>query len=622
MSGYASSGWVDPADDEAARRLPVGRRDQLLWSERQYLTNTPLRVSISRQAAYFTTQLSIDDVNADDRDRWERLLTRVVRLRQTALMMAVDQGVYGDGFCTVYRPFVRFLVCNYSGCGARHRLSGIYRSRAADFRFRFDYPPVWEATCPACGRRGPMKVWDQEGDLERGIRLVRLPARQFDVVHCPQSDARAYYYKIPETHKQHFRKARPELLHLEHVTMEYLEAAAARVYFEFAPGAVYHMKGAAPAGLQSAGGIPKPVLLHKEVYRHAINRKHNEVLDTDFAVPRRAVSPAPRPPVPSAGGPLGDVLGETNGADFVNRVRREFARHRVDPTHIMFMPSPLSYQLLGGEASQYAPVDRMRLAEDDIHAGNQTPVELYRGTMQWQATSTALRLHASEHLVMTDEMDGLVQWAGGQLAAALRWPEPEITFRPPAQADDPALVGMLAQLNTAGKVSDTDLLRTFNLNRKQQRRMMADETRFDMRQQAELEEENESLARMYELRRNPPPAGAAAQPGAAGPAAPGGQPPGDAAGGAPGLAGQMPVDSYLSQRGTALPTNQDELSADAAALAEQLNMVPPTLRRGQLNKLEQASPVLKRLTMAQMQEMRDQVRQDGGNQAVAAMGGG
>lgn len=617
-----AAGFPEPLDTEASRRLPADPRLLQRWGERVWARCPPHRVGLKRVIAFFLTEYEFDGISSDEQAKWVNLLDTVLKARRKTGLVCEDRFAVGNGYLTIYVPFRRMLVCPNPNCRFWSAVAPLYDSPAANLLLRMgrDDPHV-EATCPQCKRRGEWAVQDQDGDVETGVRLIRRNPHFMYPVYNEEADAFAYYYRIPDHTKAHFRTSRPELVHLDRTPWPILQAVARKTLFLFDDDAVFHAKEDTLATQPTGGlGLPRAVWNFGQLFNYFVAERQNEALGLDFLMPRRGFAPGPAAALPGGGGPLPDPLGANDGGDFRRHVLAANAAWRRDPTHVAVFPFPLTYQVFGAEDKQFAPVERLEYTAKAIHDSNQVPIELYNNSLQWQAAPMALRLHRTEHQPLVDDLDDLVAWLVRRLAKILSWEAPKARHKQTNLADSPELLGLVAQLNQAGKMPDQVLMSALGQNWQQMARARVEEVRFDRKQQLELQEEDQQLAALVAATQPPAPGQA--------PAGPGGQPAPAGGGGQAGPGGPAmpvsgsPVQQYLAQKGSTPPGSMEELQADAEALAAQLNALAEPVRKGELTQLNKANPTLKDAVLAAMDRQRQQVRQQAGNQAVAQMGAG
>jgi hypothetical protein len=137
------------------------------------------------------------------------------------------------------------------------------------------------------------------------------------------------------------------------------------------------------------------------------------------------------------------------------------------------------------------------------------------------------------------------------------------------------------------------------------------------RQQEEMEQSGfaaEISKGMNPAMQGQPPAGGGAPPAGGGGAPPpqgGGNPVGPDAQSAMG-AGGTPVDNYIQTMGPNVPVTPNDLQAAASSLAQELLGLPEAVKDSQLRKLKQFNPTLHSIVRAKLDEIRGQMRLQGG----------
>ena len=610
----------DPFSDVASMYVPTDYKSLLRWAEKIWFSNGAYRSAMRRVVAYFLTDIQISNVSPDEAEKWRNYLLKTLRVVSFLQEIMEDRLAYGSAFFSFYRPFVRILICQTPKCNARFRLSEVYENPVFNFEFSI---PDFIATCPNCKKRGSWIIDDREDNTEKKLRLIKWSVHQVETIHCPISGKSRYYYRIPESYRYFFKQKKPQLLHLENVPHEMLKAMAKNQVYLFEDDEIYHMREKTLSGIDHNGvGIPRALSVYKDIFDMQVLRKQHESIYLDFVVPWRVISPAPQA-VPVGGNEAGP-LSVIDGADFFAQIREMIARRRLDPNDIAIAPAPVQYQVFGADANQIAPVNLLEYTRDNLLNNAGVVAELYRGSLQLQAAPVALRLFESEWRPFVEDADAALAWIVRKAADILTWQPAQAQFKRVTVADNLEKLALVAQLTAQGIISPGQLLEDLGgYNWYQQQRRLAEEARYQAKMQSKLQQEaeQEGLATQLSMVQAPPPEQQAAAGGAPPPM---GMPPDGGGGGgmppAPGGAqGGSPVAAYLASVGTNVPQSLDQLSADAEMLASQINQLPETLRRSEIRQLRQANEPLANLTLMKMQQQRAQVRQEAGNQAVAAM---
>ena len=167
----------------------------------------------------------------------------------------------------------------------------------------------------------------------------------------------------------------------------FLEAARLDRHFKFNNNHIHHMREPFVAGLWLGGwGLPSILSSFKNFFRLQILRRYNEALMMDYIIPLRIISPA------QGSYQEGNSIYNNMMREWRNQMQDAVVRHRQDGTDWNFFPFPVTYQAVGGEGRQLAPVDLIENEEDRLLNGRGIPPELYRSTMSLQAAPIALRV--------------------------------------------------------------------------------------------------------------------------------------------------------------------------------------------------------------------------------------
>lgn len=632
--GKAISGdlghFTSPFLDLASLAMPEQNKNALEWCEYIWNQNETYNQAQNRKISYFLTDIEVsaadyrEQLGNDERRKMETFLTDTLGIMEFCQRAATDRECYGNAFISMMVPFKRFLVCPQ--CHTQFPLKVVYEGRE-DFNFQWQLPH-FTATCPAAcstgsGFRGNWLVNDMPEDLETSLKLKLWSPHEIEILHDLYSDDTAYIWRIPEDYKKQVRTG--HLYHLERASLQVIKAIQSNNLFLFNPGVLHHMRVPVVSGRRSRGWGFSPILTNfRQIWYVQVLRRYNEAIGLDYIIPFRLITPELRGSTSSVGqGATSDPLKTLNMGNFSQSVMQMVKRRRRDPAGWNFLPFPVKYQALGGDAQQLAPHELLDQAYDIMLNGAGTFSELYRGTMQLQAAPVSLRLYEAANQHIVHDMNNLVQWAADQAAQVLSWETVTAKLRRVTHADDFNKQMAQLQLMMGQAISQTTGLRAIGLTWDDEQRQIAEEARRQAELQAEIQEEMEQAAIGEQLAKGQGDPMMAAAGGAAG-----GMPPGGAAGGDPAAGGAAPADPAQQAmqpvtgmiQSSGVPQSMDDMMAQAESLATQLLALPESQKDSELRLLKQKNEVLHSLTKAKMDEMRNRAQTAGGAMLLGQQG--
>lgn len=583
-----------------------------------YDSQETYRQAMERKFAYFITDVEIssadprNQLGEDERKKWITFLRDTLGVTALLKEAGNSREAYGNCFASVVIPFKRFLVC--PRCHTHYLLREVYERPDFDFRWQL---PDFIATCPNCktgsGYRGPWLVNDMPEDLESKLHVKLWAPKEIEILHDLYTDDCAYIWRVPEDYKKQLKAG--HLFHLERVSLQVLKAVQNNNLFRFNPGVIHHMKVPVLSGRRARGWGFSPILTNfRQIWYVQVLRRYNEAIGLDYIIPFRVITPEVRSGAGSLqGGALADPLQSLNMADFGSEVMRMLRRRRRDPAGWNFLPFPVKYQALGGDAKALAPAELLDQAYDVMLNGAGTFAELYRGTLQMQTAPAALRLYEAVNAPIVHDFNRFLQWLVDECAQILSWEKISAKLRRVTHADDFNKQMAQLQLMMGQAISQTSGLRAIGMNWDDEQRQIAEEARRQSEMQAEIQEEMDQAAFGEQIAKG-------MAPGAGGGMAAGGAL-GGTAGGDPAAGGQIdpatgqpapagPVTGMIA--GSGMPQSMDDLLNTAAALAEQLLGLPESQKDSELRLLKQRNEVLHSLVRSHMEQKRNRARTAGG----------
>lgn len=604
----SGSGFGDPFNDIATTQMPTTMQSALWWSEYIWTINGTYRMAMERIVSYFITDLEIGgDASDDEKEKYEDYLNKKLNVLSFLSILMKDRLCYGNGFASVLVPFRRYLQCPKTG--------DMYPLKVVYHNFNFDFSPDFEfiATCPKTGWRGPWQVIDKPREESDQLVLKRWSPHEIEILHDPYTDEVSYLWRIPEHYKRMVKEG--NLFHLERVSRQVLEAIKHNKLFRFNPDTIFHMKEPTLAGIRNMGwGLPRSLINYRQIWYIQVLRRYNEAIALDYVIPFRLITPAPGPGSAAGGVMTQDPMSIYSAGDYRSQIKNMINRRRRDPAAWQVLPFPVNYQMLGADAKQLAPTELITQGYDTLLNETGTPVEFYQGNLSLQAAPVALRLFESTHRQLVTDANNFLQWLVDNISRIMSWELLDCSLKRVTIADDMQKQMSALQLMMGQQLSGTSGLKAIGYDWETEQKLIADEARKQQEMQARMQEEMQQAGFAAEIAKGMNPAtqqqGGAPQGGGA-PSQGGGNPPGPDAQSAMG-AGGTPVSDYIQTMGPNTPVTPNDLQAAAAQLAQELLGLPEGVKDSELRKLKQFNPTLHSIVRAKLDEMRQQMRLQGG----------
>lgn len=598
----SGSGFGDPFNDIATTQMPTTMQSALWWSEYIWTINGTYRMAMERIVSYFITDLEIGgDASDDEKKKYEDYLNKKLNVLSFLSILMKDRLCYGNGFASVLVPFRRYLQCPKTG--------DMYPLKVVYNNFNFDFSPDFEfiATCPKTGWRGPWQVIDKPREESDQLVLKRWSPHEIEILHDPYTDEVSYLWRIPEHYKRMVKEG--NLFHLERVSRQVLEAIKHNKLFRFNPDTIFHMKEPTLAGIRNMGwGLPRSLINYRQIWYIQVLRRYNEAIALDYVIPFRLITPAPGPGSAAGGVMTQDPMSIYSAGDYRSQIKNMINRRRRDPAAWQVLPFPVNYQMLGADAKQLAPTELITQGYDTLLNETGTPVEFYQGNLSLQAAPVALRLFESTHRQLVTDANNFLQWLVDNISRIMSWELLDCSLKRVTIADDMQKQMSALQLMMGQQLSGTSGLKAIGYDWETEQKLIADEARKQQEMQARMQEEMQQAGFAAEIAKGMNPT---TQQQGGDPSQGGGNPPGPDAQSAMG-AGGTPVSNYIQTMGPNTPVTPNDLQAAASQLAQELLGLPESVKDSELRKLKQFNPTLHSIVRAKLDEMRQQMRLQGG----------
>lgn len=550
-----SSSPGSPLFDFLTAFAPRKLKDLFRLCEYLYFNSSQIYAALQKFAIYPVTQIEYSTTNESLKTRYKKLHDKQLKTKRHLIRAAIDKFVYGNGFYSVYAPFIRFLKCR--ACGHLANIGTLeYKFKLKKLEFRY--------TCPGCSAdttSNEKEIIDRPVIRPEKIAVIRWDPKLMDIDYNPVTGHSIYYYTVPKEMKERINKGNKHLINT--LPLEFLKTIRDDKTFEFAEGKIFHLKMDAPAGIEAQWGFPPLASTIKLFFYAAVLRKANEAIGLDYVVPFRIISP-------KQGNPNGDPVISISLERWVTEMKTQIKRWRRDPLHMMWSPVPAEITTMGGQARALMVNQEIQMAEDNIIAALGIPKEFLYGGLSFTGSAITLRILENQLLPHTSELIDMLQWITDNVGRLLGWPTVEVDLAPFKFIDDVQQKTLLLQLNQTSQtgpfVSNTTIAETFDIDLNEERDKRKQEALDEVRFQQELQVETAKLQNT--------------------------------------LAQRVQAQAAMGQN--SLQYDQQAVIAQADGIVQQMMGLDPGSRRSQLHALEVEDKVMYAVVVDRMKDMQTQ----------------
>ena len=580
-SGITQSGagkFPNPFFDIASEYVPEEITEIFEWCEFLYMTMTGYKAAVSRLVSYFLTEVVLEGSSDSERQEYNELLNKDMRILTQLGEIGENFQVYGNVFITVSFPFTRWFTC--PNC----------RTAIVDEKIDYKYEVknhTFNGVCPKCNQDVVYQPHDEKILDRKKVKLKPWNPKEIKQRCHPYTDHTEYYWEIPSDIVKHVEDN--EHFYIADLPLSVLEAISdgrsngKKPTFLFNEDAIFHMKEPSLAGVQIKGwGIPPMLPNFKLAYYIQILRRYDEAIAMDFIMPFRILYPET-----GGNGRMNDAIVNMNLGDMKAQMANMIAQRRKDPTTIHAMPSPIGYQMVGGEGKALAPKETLELASNDLLNSIGIPVELYKGTLTLQSAPVALRLFEQTQSHMVDGFNELLEWSTKKITRYFHWGDMTAGLRSVTLADDLERKALALQGAAGMDISKGTAYRPLGFNYLEEQKAILEEQeairKLQEQNQAEMESQQAALQGAMEQQQGE----------------------------------EAPQQAGGDQAGAEGSRNPTELQAEAEAKAQELLFnVPEGMRRGQIADIRASNPMLADLVVQEMARIRGDMRSEGGAQMM------
>jgi len=541
------AGHANPMFDYLTGFVPRKLKDLFRWAEYLVHASAHLYAVIKKFGEYPITRFVYDTSAESERKRYKDLFEKHLRLKGFLTEVSFDKYTYGNCFISMYEPFRRELECKY--CPVK---TGI---RFIDYKYNAD-KALFTFTCPSCKRESSVSPTDTKLNDPSKLHLIRWDPKLMDISHNPITNESVFYYTIPDWMKVAIKRGDRNLVNT--MPADILQCIAKNRTFEFAPGQIYHLKVPGLAGIESHWGYPPITAAIKLFLFVATLRKANEAIALEHIAPMRVF-------YPQASSPAGDPISTINLAEWRSQLEANYRRFRRDPLHIMFSPTPIGLQDIGGQGRALLTLGEVEAAEKNIILSMGVPMEFLSGGLGQTRGEITLRMIENQLQTHIEDLNGVIQWIADKCAKFLSYTPIETRLADFKMIDDVDNKQLLLQLFQAGELPASDVFEALGKDPVQVRKQLKEEqiakARFQQDVQTEVQKVQSSLSAQSQAQ-------------------------------------------AAMQQGQGMNYDQQAVYAAAQQQAEQLANLPDGERRSQLHSLQTEDWVLYSCVIQLLEQMR------------------
>lgn len=444
--------------------LPMNRRDLLLLAEYFYLTNSILRGTVNKLAAYPLTDLQFDAIKDDKiRQKWDDILTKKVKVKELMKTAGINCFLFGENYTIPYRPFVRKYKC--SSCGA-------IATSIAKFKF-----PKWEiekgkkeveeerkhslmAECYHCKRKSVIVIADSEKSgqgVNSDISFINIHPMFFQLKHNIYTGLSVFYMEIDPYVKVNIKAFDPDIF--DTTQLEIIKATFDNKKIKVNAKNVYHLKnvGVSSSILPGHGESPA-VSTFKDLFFSQMLKHLQEIIAKDRGINYRGVSP------------VDQTSAIQNLSELKDHIEVEIKEWRKDPNHVAWFPVPINFGSFSGEAKNLFLSNEIMASNNNAIVGLEVPQNFVYGNVgTYSGGSVDLRMLENRFISYVTQMNEMLQnFIIPKCAAFYKMQkgagEDKVRFQKFKMADDVQQKELIVRLNAAGKISNDKTLQVVDTN--------------------------------------------------------------------------------------------------------------------------------------------------------------
>lgn len=451
-----------------------------------HLTHGIIHAINTKASEYPVTELLMSHKDAGVRNRWEELMHGVLNYRVHQYEMNLDFFIYGNAFLSPSFPFTKYLVCKL--CRHEHVATKVRAN------WRYNNHGFW-LSCTRCGQTDWAEAVDRYFQRIGDINLLRWNPEFISIFYNEATGRTDYTLDFSADFRNQITMGRKDLVAT--TPQSILDAVKLQRTIVLDSNAVFHMRRPGPSQMMAKWGVPLMMPILKDAYYMQIMKKSQEAVLLQHLIPQIFLFPQPA----TAGA---DPFTTTNLVDWRDHIRRELARQRMDPSYYGILPFPLGHQAIGENGKSLMLMPEIQSMAEHICIGMGFPVDLVFGNGTYAGSSVNMRMLENMFLGNITGHMRLVHWVIKHIATFMDWPRVDARFKAFRMADDLQRMQLLMAAEQTGKVSQTTFLSQMDLKPEDEAELRlgeltinAEVRRQEAKLQAEIQGEQQTILAKY-----------------------------------------------------------------------------------------------------------------------------
>ena len=452
--------YPNPFFDYLSRLMPRNIKDMFTWLEYLFANSGQVYPVIKKFAEYAITEISYNSPSPKISANATKIFNEQLNLKSTIINISNDFHLYGNSFFSIYRPFIRHLLC--TKCNKKHNVEKVaYKWDPNKFTYTIK--------CTSCGHKGVAKVKNTKlRDIKR-IRVIRWDPKQMDIEYNPVTGESQYYYNFPNHIKREIKKAKPSSFILDRMPWEYIQAMKTKKLFRFNNDKIYHLKNPSPAGVSQEWGFPGLLCALKPYFYTAVLKKANEATAFERLKPWRVL-------YPEGNNPLANPATMINMSKWKSELQNAVKTWRRDPDAIKISPVPVGVQQIGGDGRALLLNNEIKMEEENTITSMGVPLEFVRGGLSHAGGSVTLRMLENSLFTYSSQLNKGLQWITDEVNGYMSYEKVETEMVPFKLVDDVQQKQLIYQMWAEGKISDTAASEYFDIDFAKEREKIESDT--------------------------------------------------------------------------------------------------------------------------------------------------
>lgn len=452
--------YPSPFFDLSDTWMPTSLKSLFQFCTYYYTTHPIVPAVVNKLASYAVSTLIFSTPDDKLKKKWENVLITNMNLPFELVQAAINIGVYGNNFSSLYFPFNRYLVC--PKCKNEIAFKKVTDKKMTGRKLTIS------GVCPICKTKNKYTILDKPLKDTKKIKLVTYNVNSIVISKDPVSGHCKYMWRPDKAYATAIKQGKDWDL-IERAPEIVIKAIAEKKLVVLSEDTFFHMKRTSLSAFNSSWGTPVILPALKNLYYLQLLKMAQTAIAVQHVVPLWVLFPQ------TGNGstlPPAALIGLSKWKD---TIEEEITKWKKDPNHIPVLNFPIGFEQIGGEGRSLLLAPEIKQETENSIISMGVPLEFVYGGLSWTGSSITLRMLENTFTGIRDGLQRYIEFIVNGIHKFMGYGPIDIYMAELKMSDDVQRQQLSMNMNGAGKLSDTTFMSEMGYDIREEMQKMEEE---------------------------------------------------------------------------------------------------------------------------------------------------